>query len=147
MIFRFHIMAPSSFKPDHQVGTVLAHVEADLARRQEVVERKSDRLILAGVSGTGWHGGFTGRGLVAFERQPPPGRFTIRLSVVREALITSAVFTVGAVYGWLSGRPTRVALIAAAFALGACVAWSMWGLYKAALLRRLLRRGIAQVAA
>ena len=147
MIFHSQVMAPSSFRPDHQTGRVLAHVERELERRRETVEGRGDCLVLEGVSNPGWHARFSGRGVLAYERQPAPGRFTIRVSVVREALASSTVFAAAAVLTWISGRPGRYAMILAAFAVGISALWAGWGLYKVVLLRRLVNRALTQVAA
>ena len=148
MVFRSRIAVPVSFRPDHQAGRVLAHVEAELTRQREVVERDGSRLVIDGTWNPGWNARFSGRGLLEFQRQPAPGHFNIRVSVVREALCTATVFPAAVVVAWITSAPltTRDMLIVAAWTLGACALWGGWGLYKLMLLRRLVQRGIAGVA-
>jgi hypothetical protein len=128
---------------------VLAHVEAELTRRREVVERTGSRLVIKGTWNPGWHARFSGRGLLEFRRQPAPGQFNIRVSVVREALFTATVFPAALVVAWITSAQltTRDVLVVASWTLGACALWGGWGLYKLMLLRRLVQRGIAGVAA
>jgi hypothetical protein len=147
MVYRLRIVVPSSFRPDHQTGRVLARVAAELGRRGEVVDRQGERLVLEGVSPSGWNARFSGRGVVTFECQPPPGAFTIRISVVREALYTAPPFAVVALLTWLETGSIRHALIVASLALGVCAFWVAWGLYKVLLLRRLVLRGVTRIAA
>lgn len=148
VIFRSRIPVPVSFRPEHQTDRVLAHVEAELDRRLEFAERRGNQLVIAGVIRPGWNARFSGRGILEFQRHPAPGHFVVRVTVVREALLTLAVFVGASALAWIAfEHPTsEQMLITAAFALGSSALWAAWGLHKLLILRRMVQRGITRVA-
>jgi hypothetical protein len=146
MILRARVSAPPTFRPDHQVGRVLAYVENQLERRREFIQRAGTELAIEGVSGPRWNLRYTGRARVAFEDQPAPGSFAVEVSVLREAVWTGMAAPAALLLVWWNDGPlTGQELVwVAVWVLATSSLWLACGVYKLGLLSRLLRRGIAQ---
>ena len=140
--------APRTFRPDHQVGGVLAYVENELDRRREFIQRAGAELVIEGVSGPRWNLRYTGRARVGFDAEPAPGSFAVEVSVLREALWTAAAAP-GALLlvAWNDGPLTGQEFVwAAVWVVATASLWLACGVYKLGLLRRLVQGGIARVA-
>jgi hypothetical protein len=148
MILRTRVIPPPTFRPDHQVGRVLAYVDSQLEHRSKSKRRTGAQLVVEGVAGPRWNLRYTGRGRVTYNANSAPHGFTIEVSVLQEALWTAAAAP-GALLliRWNNGPvPIESFLWAAAWIGATAGLWLACGVYKLRLLRRLVRRGIAQVA-
>ena len=148
MILRTRVLPPPTFRPDHQVGRVLAYVDGQLEHRNQSRSRTGAELVFEGVSGPRWNLRYTGRGRVTYNAHSAQQGFTIEVSVLKEALWTAAAAPGALLLIWWNNGPLagESFLWAAAWIVATAGLWLACGVYKLRLLRRLVRRGIAQVA-